>query len=40
MECMLPEIINPQYPKRLLKSDIKEPLRIMEEIEKRKHTEL
>lgn len=25
MECLLPELINPQYCKRLLISDIKEP---------------
>lgn len=24
-ECLLPELINPQYGKRLLKSDIKDP---------------
>ncbi|XP_050540727.1 uncharacterized protein LOC126905245 [Daktulosphaira vitifoliae] len=28
MECLLPEIVDPQFPKRLLKSDIKEPKKI------------
>jgi len=25
MKCLLPEIIDPQFPKRMLKSDIREP---------------
>lgn len=25
MKCLLPEIIDPQFPKRLSKSDIREP---------------
>lgn len=29
MDCMLPEIIQPLYPIRMLKSDIKEPERII-----------
>ncbi|CAI6357395.1 unnamed protein product [Macrosiphum euphorbiae] len=32
MECLLPEIINPQYGKRLLVDDIKDPEHILENI--------
>jgi len=32
MECLLPEIINPQYGKRLLVDDIKDPEHILEKI--------
>jgi len=33
MECLLPEIVNPQFPQRMLKSDILDPERIMKIIE-------
>lgn len=36
MECLLPEIVNPQHPKRMLKSDIKEPERILKNIKNKK----
>jgi len=32
MECLLPEIINPQYGKRLLVDDTKDPEHILENI--------
>ncbi|CAI6350462.1 unnamed protein product [Macrosiphum euphorbiae] len=32
LECLLPELIDPQFPKRLLKSDIREPVRIQNSI--------
>jgi len=32
MECMLPEIIQPFFPIRMLKSDIREPARISDSI--------
>jgi len=32
-ECLLPELIDPQFPKRMLKSDIREPVRIKNNIE-------
>lgn len=31
-ECLLPELIDPQFPKRMLKSDIREPDRIKNSI--------
>ncbi|CAI6377200.1 unnamed protein product [Macrosiphum euphorbiae] len=36
LECLLPEIINSQFPKRMLKSDILEPDRILEKIKIKK----
>lgn len=35
MECLLPEIIDPQFPKRMLKSDIRDPDRIKKNIFKK-----
>lgn len=32
MECILPEIVQPLYPKRMWKSDIREPERISNNI--------
>jgi len=35
-ECLLPEIVNPQYGKRLLVDDIIDPEHILENIKKKK----
>lgn len=32
MDCLLPEIVDPLYPKKLLKDDIREPERIKQNI--------
>jgi len=35
-ECLLPEIVDPQFGKRLLKSDIREPIHIQKCIDDKK----
>lgn len=40
MECLLPEIVNPQYGKRLQIDDIKDPEHILENIKTKNKTKI